>query len=135
MLKHTPLISTFLRLNWQFNEKETAVLQTAKFDNSTPTSKHRLLSRRGLVVKQLKKNSAPPLPAEKTQDLREKSLAAISSGEGIKIKSPYSTQTGLSGSLGTSPIVWRQYMAAFALAFFLSFTATLPMYSVPFTFT
>ena len=44
-------------------------------------------------------------------------------------------QTGLSGSFGTRPIVWRQYMAALALAFFLSFTATLPMYSVPFTFT
>jgi len=35
--------------------------------------------------------------------------------------------TGLSGSLGTRPMVCRQYIAAFALAFFLSLVATDPM--------
>lgn len=40
---------------------------------------------------------------------------------------PVQHYTGLSGSLGTRPMVCRQYIAAFALAFFLSLVATDPM--------
>ena len=54
-VKCTPLMCIYLSA-LEGSVKETAVLQTAKFDNSTPTSKHGLLSRKGLVVKQLLKD-------------------------------------------------------------------------------